>query len=102
MVDAFDSVRLKLGDLLRRDRAAAAAEHAYMAGARITEHVDHVAEVFVVAALVRADGNAVRVFLDTGPHDVGDRAVVAEMHDLGAFRLNQAAHHVDGRIVAIE
>ncbi len=35
VVDALDAVGLQLGDLLRRDRAAAAAEHADVAGAAL-------------------------------------------------------------------
>ena len=44
----------------------------------------------------------VRVLLDRGAHDVGDAAVVAEVHHLRAARLQQAADHVDGGVVAVE
>jgi hypothetical protein len=70
--------------------------------AELTQHVDHVAEVFVVSALVAADGNGVGVLRDGRAHDVGDAAVVAEMHDLRPARLEQPADHVDGGIVPIE
>ena len=55
-----------------------------------------------MAALVGADRNAVGVFLDGGTHHIGDRAVVAEMHDLDTFALDQAAHHVNGGVVSVE
>ena len=44
----------------------------------------------------------VRILLDRGADDVGDAAVVAEVHDLGAVRLQQAADHVDRGVVAVE
>ena len=53
-------------------------------------------------ALVRAAGDAVGVFLDRGANDVGDAAVVPEMHDFGAVRLQQPADDVDGRVVPVE
>ena len=87
---------------MRRDRAATADHDADVAGAALAQHVDHVAEVLVVAALVGAHGDAVGVLLDRGPHDVGDAAVVAEVHDLGAVRLQQPANDVDRSVVAVE
>ena len=53
----------------------------------LAQRVDHVAEVFVVPALVAADGNGVRVLGDGGAHDVGDAAVVPEVHHFGSVRL---------------
>ena len=53
-------------------------------------------------ALVAADRDAVGVFLDRSPHDVGDAAVVAEVHDLGAVALQDPADDVDGGIVAVK
>ena len=102
MVDPLDAERLELGDLRGRDRAAAAAEDADVVGAALAQHVDHVAEVLVVPALVGADGDRVGVLLDRRAHDVGDAAVVAEVDHLGALRLDQPAHDVDRRVVAVE
>ena len=59
-------------------------------------------EILVVAALVGADGDGVGILLDRGAHDVGDAAVVAQMHHFGAVRLQQAPDHVDRGIVAVE
>ena len=42
------------------------------------------------------------VFLDRRAHDVGDAAVVAEVNDFRAMRLQQPADHVDGGVVAVE
>lgn len=55
-----------------------------------------------MAALVGADGHALHVFLQRGGHDLIDAAVVAEVNDLGAHALQNAAHDVDGRIVPVE
>ena len=89
-------------DLLRRDRAAAAHDDADVLAAALAQHVHHVGEVLVVAALIGARGDRVRVLLDGRPDDLRHAAVVAEMNDLGAMRLQQAADHVDRRIVAVE
>ena len=55
-----------------------------------------------MAALVRRDRDALHVLLDRAVDDLGDRAVVAEVDDLGARRLHDAAHDVDGGVVAVE
>ena len=101
-VDLLDAVGLEFLDLVRRDRAAAADHHADVRRALGLQHVHHVAEVLVVPALVAADGDAVGVFLDRRAHDVGDAAVVAEVHDFGAVGLQDAADDVDRGIVAVE
>ena len=101
-IDALHPVRLELGRLARGDRAAAAAEDADVPGALLAQHVDRVLEVLEVAALVGADRDPVGVLLDRGAHDVGDAAVVAEVDDLGAGRLDQPAHDVDRRVVPVE
>ena len=102
VVDALDAVFHQRGDLLGRDRAAAAAKDADVAGAHLLEPVHHVAEELVVTALVGADGNTVGVFLDGRTDDVVDTSVVAQMHDLDTLRLNQPAHDVDSGIVAVK
>jgi hypothetical protein len=50
----------------------------------------------------RTQRDAVGVFLQRGAHDVLDAAVVAQVHDFRALRLDQPAHDVDRRIVAVE
>ena len=102
VVDPLDAVGLELGDLLRRDRPAAAAEDADVCGTDLAQHVDHVPEVLGVAALIGADRDRVGVLLDRRADDVADAAVVAEVDDLGARVLDQPAHHVDRGVVAVE
>ena len=55
-----------------------------------------------MAALVAADGDAMRVFLQRRRHHLVDRAVVAEVDDLGAHAHQDAAHDVDRGVVAVE
>jgi len=55
-----------------------------------------------VAALVTGHGDALGVFLDGAVDDLGHGAVMAQVDDLGARRLQDAPHDVDGRIMAVE
>ncbi len=100
--DLGHAVGLELGDLARDDHPAAAAEDLDVLGAAFLEQVDHVLEELDVAALVGRDRDALGVLLDGGVDDLVHRAVVAEVDHLGAVRLQDAAHDVDGRIVAVE
>ncbi len=101
-VEAFDAVGLQFADLGRHDHPAAAAEDLDLRGAALAQQVDHVLEVFDMAALVRADRDALHVFLQRGGDDLVDAAVVAEVDDLGAHALQDAAHDVDRRVVTVE
>src|SRR5262249_26803197 len=101
-VDLLHTIALQRLDLVRRDRATAAHHDTYVGVAALAQHVDHVGEVFVVPALVGAHRDRVGVLVDRRAHDVGNATVVAEMDHFRAARLQQAADHVDGRIVAVE
>ena len=102
VVDALHALGLQGGNFLGRDGAAAAAEDADVARAALGQHLHHIAKKFRVAALVARQGNAVGVFLDGGADDVFHAAVMAEVHHFRALCLYQAAHHIDGRVVAVE
>ncbi len=102
VVDALDAVVLQFLDLVQRDGAAAAAEHADVLGAALAQQVDHVLEELDVPALVGRNGDGVGVFLDGRAHDVQHAAVVAQVNDFRALRLDQPAHDVDGGVVAVE
>ena len=101
-VDAGDAVVLQFADLLGHDHAAAAAEDPDIAGATLTQQVDHVLEELDVAALIGADGDALHVFLDRGRDHFLDRAVVAQVNDLGARGLKDAADDVDRGVMTVE
>src|SRR5262249_12502038 len=100
-VDLLDPVPLEGRDLVGRDRAAAADYYADVLVAALAQHVDHVGEILVVSALVGADGDRVGVLVDGGAHDIGDAAVVAEVHHFRTARLQQAPDHVYGGVVAV-
>ncbi len=102
VVDAFYSIGLQRTDFLRGDGAAAPAEHLDVAGSAFPQLVDHVAEVLVVPALVGRHRDGIGVFLDGRAHDVQYAAVVPQVDHLAALRLDQAAHDVDGGVVAVE
>ena len=101
-VDLLHAVALERLDLVRARWCRRRRPPRARAVAALAQHVDHVGEVLVVAALVGADGDGVGVLVDGGAHDVGDAAVVAEVHHLGAARLQQAPDHVDGGVVTVE
>ena len=89
-------------DLVRDDDPAAAAEDPDVPGAGLGQQLRQVLEVLDVAALVGADRDALRVLLEHRVDDLADRAVVPEVHDLGALRLQDAAHDVDRGVVPVE
>ena len=86
----------------RDDHAAAAAVHANVFAAALAQQVDHVLEELDVPALIRADRDALHVFLQSCGDDLLDRAVVAQVNYLGAHALQNAPHDVDRRIVPVE
>ncbi len=89
-------------DLGGHDHATAPAEHPDVPGAALGQPLHQVREVLHVPALVRRHRDALDVLLDRGGDDVLDAAVVPEMDHLGALRLQQASHDVDGGVVAVE
>ena len=93
---------MQVGDLGRHDHAAAAAEHLDVRAAALLQQVDHVLEVFDMAALVAGNRDALRVFLQRGGDDFIDRAVVPEVDHLGTVGHQDAAHDVDRCIMAVE
>jgi hypothetical protein len=98
----LDAVLFQRGDLVRRNGATAADDHANVIGALLAQHVDHVGEVFVVASLIGGDCNRIGIFLNRRAHDVRHAAIVTKMNDFGSVGLQQATNHVDGRIVAVK
>ena len=101
-VDAGHAVGLQLGNLRRHDHPAAAAKHLDVRATALLEQVHHVLEVLHVTALVRAQGNALHVFLQGGSHHLFHTAVVAQVNDLGAHALQDASHDVDGCVVPVK
>ena len=74
----------------------------YVAGAVFVEHLAHVLEELHVTTLIAGDRDALSVFLDGSGDDLFDTPVMTEMYHLGAGRLEDAAYHIDRRVVAVE
>ena len=85
-----------------QDGPTATAKNLDVSGTLFVEQIVHVFEILIVPPLVRGDGNALDIFLDGRIDNFLDRAVVAQMDDLGARTLHDAAHDVDGGIVPIK
>ena len=101
-VDARHAVSVQLADFGRHDHAATAAKHLDVRTAPGFEQINHVLEVLHMPALVRADGDALRVFLQGGCDHLVHAAVMAQVNHLGAHALQDAPHDVDGRVVAVK
>ncbi len=101
-VDLADPVGFEVTDLFRYDDTAAAAENLYIGSPVFSEKVDHILEKLHMPALVAGNGNGLCILLDGGIHDLLNGAVVSEMYHLHPGILHDAAHDVDGGIVAVE
>ena len=64
--------------------------------------VHHVFEKFVVPALIGTHGQAIRIFLNGGVHQLLHGAVVPQVNDFSTLALQQAANHVDRGVVSVE
>jgi hypothetical protein len=68
----------------------------------LVEQIFHVLEKLHVSTLVRGDGDSVNILLNGAFNDLGHRPVMAQMDDLRTLALQDPAHDIDRRIVAIE
>ena len=102
VINSGDTVLVQFFDLTGQYGAAAAAVYFDVSGSFFFQQVVHVFKKFHVAALITRDGDTLSVFLDGGVHDFLYAAVVAEVDDFGAAGLQDAAHDVDGGVVAVE
>jgi len=77
VIDSLDSVSHELRNFFRGDRAAASAENLDVRRIPFAQPVDHVAKEFEMTALIRTDGNTVRIFLNRRAHDIVHATIVA-------------------------
>ncbi len=101
-VDLLDPAFLECLDLLWSNRSATADDDANVPATPLPEHLDHIGEILVVAPLVGAHSHRIRIFLYGCPDNVRHAAVVAQVHDFGAMRLQQSADHVDRGVVTVK
>jgi hypothetical protein len=73
-----------------------------MATAILIQQIFHVFEKFYMASLVTGNSDALYIFFNGTLYYFGYTAVVPEVNDFCTLALQDAAHDVDGRIVAIE
>ncbi len=95
-------VLVQLLDLGRNNDAAPAPENLDLTAAAFPEQIDHVLEELQMPPLIGGHGDALDVFLQGGVDDFLHRAVVSQMDDLGAGRLHDPSHDVDGRVMAVK
>ena len=95
-------IGMQLADFRRHNHAAAAAKHLDVRAAPAFKQVHHVFEILDVSALIRTDGDALRVFLQGGGDNLVNAAVVSQMNHFCAHALQDAPHDVDGRVVPVK
>ena len=100
--DAAHAVGLQFGNFGGHDDAAAAAKHLDLRAATRAQQIHHVLEILHMPALVGAERDALRVFLQGGAHYLIDRTVVAQMDHLRAHALQDAAHDVDRCVMPVK
>ena len=101
-IDARDTIAVQLFYFVGHNDTATATEYLNVACLPLAQHIDHVLKVLDVAALIRADCNALHVFLYCRIDDLGNRAVMTEVNDLGTSPLQNSAHDVYRCIVSVK
>src|ERR1051326_2779801 len=86
----------------RKNCSSATAKNFYMSAACLLQQIIHVFEKFHVTALVRSDGNCLRVFLDGAVNNLFHAAVMSKVNYLCTACLNNSAHDVDSGIVPVK
>jgi len=66
------------------------------------QQVFHVFKILHVAALVTGNGNALRVFFNSGFYNFLNAAVMPQVDDLGSLLLQDTAHDIDGGVVSVK
>ena len=101
-VNTAHAIVVQRPNFRRNYHSAAATKNLDVRATPAFEQINHVFEILHMPALVRADGNALHVLLQGGGYHLFDAAVVAQMNHLRAHALQDAAHDVDGCIVAVK
>ena len=89
-------------NLCRHNHSTTTAKHLNALATTGFEQINHVFEKLDMPALIRRYGNAVRILLQGGGHDLVDRTIMPKMNHLNSSRLQNAPHDVDGGIMTIE
>ena len=81
-IDPTDPIIHQFFDFPGNDHSAAAAENPDVLCIVLTEEIDHVAEKFIMPALIRTDGNPLDILLNGDFDDFLHPTVVSEMNYL--------------------
>ena len=93
---------MQLVDFGGDNHAATTAKYFDMPRAKLAQFIDQILKVFDVPTLIRTDRDSVGVFLHRRLNDLLHRAVMSEVNDLYTASLQDSAHDIYCRIVAIE
>src|SRR5262249_5925259 len=83
-IDLLHPVPLQRLDSVRRNGPATADDNPDIRPATLLEHVHHVLEILIVAALIGAHGDTTRILLDGSADNIRYAAVVPQVDYLGA------------------
>ncbi len=84
-----------------RDRSAPAAENFDIVRATFPQKIDNFRKKLDVPAVVTGNADRAHVFLDGGPNDVADRAMIAEINYLDAMPDELEIDRVDRAVVPV-
>ncbi len=97
----IDTFSLHLRGIVCRDRAAPAAEDFDVIRALFAQSIDYVGKKFNVPTVVTGDANRSNIFLDRGPHDIFDRAMITEINHFNAVPDELEIDRVDSTVVSV-
>jgi len=100
--DLGNAVTLYLSDLIGNDHPAAAAEYADMLRTPLHQLIADVLEKLHVPPLVAADRNTLGVLLDGRGNDLIHRAIMTQVYNLCAGRLENAADDIGRGVMAVK
>src|SRR6516162_9933427 len=99
--DFINSVPLEQPGIRLGDRAAAAAEHTNIAGARLTQLLQHFAEELYMPTVIRGDADRLHVLLDGGPDNIAYGTMITQVNDFDAMAGELQVDGNDRAVMAI-
>ena len=101
-INTVDSVAVEFFDFDGKDGTTSASKKANVRASPVPQQVVEVLEKLQMPPLVGGDGNGLSVFLHGTVYNFGGRTVVTQVDDFSSAFLEDTAHNVDGRIVAVK
>ena len=97
-----NAIPFDLGNFIRHDDPAAAAEHLDMPFATLSQKINNILEKFEMTSLIATDCDALSILLDSGRDNFLDRAIVTQVDHLCARGLQQTTDYVNRGIMTIK